>query len=118
MMSPPTVGRSTIAAHKLLDPRSRGTPPVEVGPAFAHGCHDLGDLGVESVKLLSFGSARDGGAAIAGCARAPYPLDRASCGDVSQRVTGHEDQVRAVPGLDTSSVGEAEESRRFGRGRG
>ena len=42
-----------------------------VGPAFAHGCHDLGELGVESVKLLSFGSARDEGVSIAGYAAAP-----------------------------------------------
>src|ERR1700722_17077776 len=84
--------RSTATAE-LRDPRSWGRPRVEVGPAFAHGCHDLGDLGVESVKLLSFGSARDEGVSIAGCARAPYPLDRACCGDVRQRVTRHEDQV-------------------------
>jgi len=36
-----------------------------VGPAFAHGCHDLGELSVESVKLLSFGSARNEGASVA-----------------------------------------------------
>ena len=41
---------------------------VSVGPAFAHGCHDLGELSVESVKLLSFGSARDEGASVAGYA--------------------------------------------------
>ena len=51
-------------------------------------------------------------------ARAPYPLNRERCGDVRQRVTGHQDQVRALPGRDTSSVGEAEQSCRFGCGSG
>ncbi len=88
------------------------------GPAFAHGCHDLGKLGVESVKLLSFGSARGEGVPIAGCAPAPDTLHGARRGDVRQRVTGHEDQVRALPGGDTSSVGEAEYSCRFSRGSG
>ena len=88
------------------------------GPAFAHGRHDLGELGVESVKLLSFGSARDEGAPVTGYAAAPYPLNRARRGDVRQRVTGHEDQVRALPGGDTSSVGQAEHPCRFSRGSG
>jgi hypothetical protein len=117
MMSPPTVSRSTIAAH------NHGTAFMgaflgSVGPAFAHGCHDLGELSVESVKLLSFGSARDEGVSIAGYAPAPYPLNGARRGDVRQRVTGHEDQVRALPGGDTSSVGEAEHSCRFSRSSG
>jgi hypothetical protein len=49
-----------------------------VGPAFAHGCHDLGELGVKSVKLLSFGSARDEGVSIAGYAPAISAQWRAS----------------------------------------
>jgi hypothetical protein len=89
-----------------------------VGPAFAHGCHDLGEPSVESVKLLSFGSARDEGVPVAGYAPAPYPLNGARRGDVGQRVTGHEDQVGALPGGDTSSVGETENSCRSSRGRG
>jgi hypothetical protein len=93
-------------------------PGVEVGPAFADGCHDLGDLGVEGVKLLSFGGARGEGAPVAACARAPYPLDRACRGDVRQRVTGHQDQVRALPGRDPSPAGEAEHPGRSGGGRG
>src|SRR6266540_3411186 len=79
-------------------PRSGGLPRADVGPAFAHGRYDLGDLAVEGVKLLNFGSARDEGASIAGYARAPNPLNRACCRDVRQRVTGHEDQIRALPG--------------------
>ena len=55
---------------------------------------------------------------IAGYAPAPYPLNGARRGDVRQRVTGHQDQVRALPGGDTSSVGEAEHSCRFSRGSG
>src|SRR5450755_2389374 len=117
MMSPPTVSRSTIAAHNY-GTRVQGAFLGSAGPAFAHGCHDLGELSVESVKLLSFGSARDEGVSIAGYAPAPYPLDGARRGDVRQRVTGHEDQVRALPGGDTSSVGEAEHSCRFSRGSG
>ncbi len=110
------VSRSTVAANDY-GTRVQGAFLESVGPAFAHGCHDLGELGVESVKLLSFGSARDEGASIAGYAPAPYPLNGARRGDVGQRVTGHEDQVRALPGGDTSSVGEAEHSCRFSRGR-
>src|SRR6202034_698852 len=72
------------------------------GPAFAYGGHDLGQLSVESVKLLGFGPAGDEGVSIAGYAPAPYPLNGARGGDVRQRVTGHEDQVRAQPGGDTS----------------
>ena len=117
MMSPPTVSRSTIAAHNY-GTRVQGAFLGSVGPAFAHGCHDLGKLGVESVKLLSFGSARDEGVSIAGYAPAPYPLNGARRGDVRQRVTGHQDQVRALPGDDMSPVGEAEHSCRFSRGSG
>src|ERR1700748_521823 len=117
MMLPPAVSRSTIAAHNY-GTRVQGDFPGSVGTELAHGCHDLGDLGVESVKLLSFGSARDEGTSIAGYARAPYPLDGARRGDVRQRVTGHEDQVRALSGGDTSPVGEAEHSCRFSRGSG
>src|ERR1039457_7257753 len=117
MMSPPTVSRSTIAAYDY-GTRVQGGLLGSAGPAFAHGCHDLGELSVESVKLLSFGSARDEGVPVAGYAPAPYPLNGARRGDVRQRVTGHEDQVRALPGGDTSSVGEAEHSCRFSRGSG
>ena len=106
-----------IAAHSY-GTRVHGAFLGSVGPAFTHGCHDLGELGVESVKLLSFGSARGEGVSIAGYAPAPYPLDGARRGDVRQRVTGHQDQVRALPGGDTSSVGEAEHSCRFSRGSG
>ncbi len=113
----PTVSRSTIAAHDYRT-RVQGVFPGSVGPAFAHGCHDLGELSVERVKLLSFGSARDEGVPVAGYAPAPYPLNGARRGDVRQRVTGHEDQVRVLPGGDTSSVGEAEHSCRFSRGSG
>ena len=42
-------------------PAFKGAFPGSVGPAFADGGHDLGELSVESVKLLSFGSARDEG---------------------------------------------------------
>jgi hypothetical protein len=63
------------AVHELRDPRSGDLPRVEVGPAFAHGGHDFGELGVERVKLLTFGGARDEGASIASRARAPYPLN-------------------------------------------
>jgi hypothetical protein len=45
--------------------RLRGPFLGSVGPAFAHDCHDLGQLSVESVKLLSFGGARDEGVSIA-----------------------------------------------------
>src|ERR1035438_4123477 len=117
MMSPPTVSRSTLAAHNH-GTRVQGAFLGSVGPAFAHGCHDLGELGVESVKLLSFGSARGESVSIAGYAPAPYPLNGACRGDVRQRVTGHEDQVRALPGGDTSPVGEAEHSCRLRRGSG
>ena len=65
MMSPPTVSRPTIAAHNY-GTRLQGAFLGSVRPAFAHGCHDLGELSVESVKLLSFGSARDEGVSIAG----------------------------------------------------
>lgn len=57
-----------------------------VGPAFAHGCHDLGELRVEGVKLLSFRDARDEGASVASRARAPYSLNRPRSGDVCQGV--------------------------------
>jgi hypothetical protein len=117
MMSPPTVSRSTVAANDY-GTRVQGAFLESVGPAFAHGCYDLGELGVESVKLLSFGSARDEGVPIAGYAPAPYPLNGARRGDVRQRVTGHQEQVRALPGGDTSPVGEAEHSCRFSRGSG
>ena len=52
MMSPPTVSRSTIAAHNY-GTRVQGAFLGSVGPAFAHGCHDLGELSVESVKGFS-----------------------------------------------------------------
>ena len=54
-----------------------------VGPSFTHRRHDLGELGVEHVKLLSFGGARDQGASIGGECAAPYPLNWSACrGDV------------------------------------
>src|ERR1700689_5253478 len=93
---PPGVDRRS--RRTTTGPAFRGAFPGSVGPAFAHRCHDLRELGVESVKLLSFGSARDEGTSIAGYAPAPYPLDGARRGDVRQRVTGHQDQVRALPG--------------------
>src|SRR5580704_15841983 len=113
-----TVSRLTIAAHNYRIRVQEGRPLGSVGPAFTHGCHDLGKLSVESVKLLGFGSARGEGVPIAGYAPAPYTLHGARRGDVRQRVTGHEDQVRALPGGDMSSVGEAEHSCRFSRGTG
>jgi len=64
------VSRSTIAAHNY-GTSVQGAFLESVGPTFAHGCHDLGELSVESVKLLSFGSARDEGVSIAGYAPAP-----------------------------------------------
>lgn len=89
-----------------------------VGSACAYGCHDLDKLGVESVKLLGLGATSDEGASIAGHAPSPYPLDGTRRGDVGQRVTGHEDQVGALPGGDTSSVSEVEDSCRLSRGSG
>jgi len=92
MMSP-TTGEPIrrIAAHKY-GPAFRGPSSESVGPAFAHGCHDLGELGVERESCSASGSARDEGASIAGYAPAQI-VNSARRGDVRQRVTDTRSQV-------------------------
>src|ERR1700733_7030180 len=75
-LSPPTVSRSRPRSTPT-GPALKGASLGSAGPAFPPGCHDLGELGVEGVKLLGFGSARDEGMPIAGHTPAPYPLDGA-----------------------------------------
>jgi hypothetical protein len=73
MVSPQTVRRSTIGAHDN-GTRVQGALLGSVGPTFAHGGNDLGELSVVRFKLLSFGSARDEGVSIAGYAPAPFTI--------------------------------------------
>jgi hypothetical protein len=81
--------------------------------ASTYGCHDPSELSIESGELFNFGSACGEGMSVTGFAAAPYPLNGAGLRDVGQWVTRQKDQVRPLPGCDTSSIREPEHSGRF-----